>query len=353
MNSMPYRYQPSGRSPHGRPRRSGCEVARIEAVILVLAVAWLAGFGAAAAWQAMRRRRRPAPWAVFGAILGPGALVLLSIAPPGRCWKCTSRTTGWLTTCLWCGEDVRGPEPEVATASRRVRGSLTVIDGTAPQRGADPASGLAGASSGAAETAAASRAPLWTPGGPDPASRAPLWTPGEPDAAPLTAAGAEAASTSAPAVAAAGPGSDSVRQLRSRLPASTVGTASTGAAVDMSPTHATVPVQRELHDVVLATAIFMTGNRGLQAGGRYGIAIVDDELRILGPVDIDPAAVAITHPLAAVDASGFQERLIITGDRGRRRERLALVFMSVAGGSAERVADAIVRTVAASQAGQP
>jgi hypothetical protein len=105
-----------------------------------------------------------------------------------------------------------------------------------------------------------------------------------------------------------------------------------------------------LRDVVVATAVFVTGTRGLEAGGRYGIAVVDDELQILGPVDIDPAAVVVRHPLQAVDASGYQERLVITGDRGRHRDRLALIFMSVAGGSAERVADVIVAAAATAQA---
>ena len=87
-------------------------------------------------------------------------------------------------------------------------------------------------------------------------------------------------------------------------------------------------------------------------GARYGIAVIDDELRILGPVDVDPAAIVLRHPIQTTDASGFQERLIITGERGRHRERLALIFMSVAGGSTERVADAIVSAAAAAAAAQ-
>jgi hypothetical protein len=97
----------------------------------------------------------------------------------------------------------------------------------------------------------------------------------------------------------------------------------------------------EVRNVVLASAIYMTGSRGLLAGSRYGIALVGEDLHILGPVDVDPTAVVIVHSLRGVDATGLQGRLIITAGE-RRRDRLALVFMSVAGGSAEGVAETIV-----------
>jgi hypothetical protein len=245
-----------------------------------------------------------------------------------------------LTICMWCGDDVREPEPDLDMTDVRVRGPLTVIEGKANRRGADQngSAARAGAGSGSplrGSTAYDAVSPSVANGG---------LAAGE-TASELPTVAASASSQAA--VAGAGPGGDSVRQLRNRLGPTSVASSSSGAAANWATAPATAP--RDLHDVVLATAIFMTGNRGLQAGSRYGIAIVEDELRILGPVDVDPAAIAITHQLRAVDASGFQERLIITGDRGRRRERLALVFMSVAGGSAERVADAIVSTVAAAQ----
>jgi hypothetical protein len=97
----------------------------------------------------------------------------------------------------------------------------------------------------------------------------------------------------------------------------------------------------EPRSVVLASAIYVTGSRGLQAGSRYGIAIVGEDLRILGPVDINPTAIAIHHALNGMDATGLQGRLIITATDGRR-DQFALVFMSVAGGSPESVADAII-----------
>ena len=135
------------------------------------------------------------------------------------------------------------------------------------------------------------------------------------------------------------PTPDPVRRLKTSLGRSSQSV----AAAQVAPVPVAVTASSaEPHNVVLASAIYVTGTRGLQAGSRYGIALVGYDLRILGPVDTDPTAVAILHSLRGVDATGLQGRLIITAGDGRR-DRLALVFMAVAGGSPEGVADAIVR----------
>ncbi len=141
------------------------------------------------------------------------------------------------------------------------------------------------------------------------------------------------------------PAADPVRRLKASL--GQTGQLIAGAAAvagQVAPRVRALPDRRpavEPRTIVLASAIYVTGSRGLQAGSRYGISIVGDDLRILGPVDIDPAAVAIRHTLSGLDATGLQGRLIITATDGRR-DQFALVFMSVAGGSPEGVADAIV-----------
>lgn len=55
-------------------------------------------------------------------------------------------------------------------------------------------------------------------------------------------------------------------------------------------------------------------------------------------------ATAIRRPLKGLDATGVTGRLIITADNSGR-DRFALVFMSIAGGSAEYIADAISAAV--------
>ena len=90
-------------------------------------------------------------------------------------------------------------------------------------------------------------------------------------------------------------------------------------------------------EIILASAVYVTGTRGLQAGSRYGIALIGTNLAILGPVDVDPSAIVVLRQLRGLDATGEQGQLIITADESVR-SRFALVFMSLAGGTPERVA---------------
>jgi len=90
---------------------------------------------------------------------------------------------------------------------------------------------------------------------------------------------------------------------------------------------------------MLASAIYLTGSKALLAGSRYGIAIFGHTLRILGPVDVDPRAIVLERSLKGMDATGSQDRLVITATG---RGQFTLIFMSIAGGPADRVADYIV-----------
>jgi hypothetical protein len=307
---------------------------------------------------AARRRREPATWAVFGAILGPAALALLSAAPPGRCWSCAAPTEGWLTQCPWCGEDVREPVPLVPVApveAVRTHGPLTVIEGTAP-RAPRPATTRADERSAVgsdvnrspvslrdmASRGASTRVTVQAPHSVESAPRERRIDIGSPplvEQARRVSAATSAAATAAAASATVEAAADPVRRLKASLGRSTQSSVAATA-------HVTAPAIEfgpavEPRSVVLASAIYVTGSRGLQAGSRYGIAISGDELQILGPVDVNPSAVAIRHAMRGMDATGLQGRLIVTATDGRR-DQLALVFMSVAGGSPEGVADAIV-----------
>lgn len=71
-------------------------------------------FAPVSAWAATRRSRRPAIWFVFGAFLGPVAVGLLALAPPGRCPTCGSPIRGWPQDCPRCGAPLPaaiGPTP--------------------------------------------------------------------------------------------------------------------------------------------------------------------------------------------------------------------------------------------------
>ncbi len=322
--------------------------------------AWLIGFGVAAAMFAIRRRREPGTWAFFGAILGPAALALLRVAPPGRCWSCAAPTEGWLTLCPWCGEDVREPVRHLPVEEVRTPAQLTVIEGNAPraprasrpsrETTSRPQARYATDNASAARSTTVTNAPREATPGPRGVDSAPRErridlsapTPLAEQARRMPAATAAAASASLQ------PAADPVRRLKASLGGSTQ---SPGAATARAPAPTIhIGLSEEPRSIVLASAIYVTGSRGLQAGSRYGIALFGDDLRILGPVDVDPSAVAIRHALRGMDATGLQGRLIVTATDGRR-DQLALVFMSVAGGSPEGVADAIVAAAARMETG--
>ena len=175
----------------------------------------------AAARLAERRRRRTVTWAFFGAILGPVALLLLNVAPPGHCWKCSAPTTGWLPVCLWCGENVHDLEERVVANDAQVPGSLTVIEGTAPphdgRRGGSPAPAPDGFAGGH----------RWLDVDRQAASAAT-------SAAPAVAASADAM-TAASASGPVAPGANPVERLRTRLQTSIGGTAQAAAAAEQAP----------------------------------------------------------------------------------------------------------------------
>lgn len=246
------------------------------------------GFGVAAAWVAVRLDRIGPPWFVFGAILGPFALLLLRAAPPGLCRACGSPTRGWLKACWWCRQDVRTgasispaviagqavPMPAIQALPRR--------DHARPARQERPYQ---------MRTGDLPSAPPATP-----------FRPSEPVIrAPTTAA------SPAP-IAPAKPPSPAL-----------TGRIELGSAR------------------VLATAVYVTGNTTLESGHRYGIAIRDSRLQILGPTDIDPSQVALDRPIAGVDARSVEGRLILGNPNG-----LVLAFMAVAGPATQDLAALIV-----------
>jgi hypothetical protein len=243
-------------------------------------------------------------WALLGAILGPVSLLILQRAPPGRCADCDARTVGWSNVCAWCGEDVRGthaelldepaplPEPDVSHPT-----TLTVIRGT----------------------------------GRDPGRPAELATDTAAHAAAVPPTGADGA--------AVGP----VHRLKSVLGTPT----ETGPANRPEPGAGATDPGGEAQ-IILASAVYVTGTRGLQAGSRYGIALIGTNLGILGPVDVDPSAIVVLRQLRGLDATGEQGQLIITAEE-RVRSKFVLVFMSLAGGTPERVAE-IIATAASTGA---
>lgn len=94
--------------------------------------------------------------------------------------------------------------------------------------------------------------------------------------------------------------------------------------------------------ITVASGIFITGNVGLVTGSRYTIQVDGEHFQVLGPVDVDPARIALERPVSGMDATAFEGRLVIS-EPGRVSGGVVLAFMSLAGGSPVDVADALVR----------
>jgi len=265
-------------------------------------LAWAIVFGALAARMARSVSRPVALWALYGAILGPVALLLLRVAPPGRCRRCESRVHGWEFVCRFCGEDVQGapdrrtptgpmqrevgPEPPVLTVTPSIVDPLVAPPRAANTRNVDLPTALSAA-----------------PRRPQPAGPAPVPVP-------------------APEVAAGRPVVPEARLRRRRgrekaEPGRTVG-----------------------------AGLFLTGSASLQPGFRYAIAVSETRLRILGPLDIDPEKVVVDRDLAPFDAVVTDDRVMLT-EGSPDRPRLFLVFERISGTTPEGLADEIVAAVRA------
>jgi len=105
--------------------------------LLVLVVLAAGLFAPLTAWFAARRSRRPVIWFVFGALIGPLALVLLALAPPGRCPSCGAPVDGWPTSCRHCGRPLGDADGEVLAVPMQLQAddlNGNAVDRSPPRR---------------------------------------------------------------------------------------------------------------------------------------------------------------------------------------------------------------------------
>lgn len=269
---------------------------------------------------------------VFGAILGPAALALLYAAPPGRCRTCLTPTRGWLSMCVWCKEDVRAvPAGKQALLARMTRPSGEP-DRTPSRDQARPAATV---ERDAALRAAA--APTWEPTAQAvPAQAAPTLS------SPTSAARVEAPRAPASSRPAVVPIAHAPRPTASANPVAELRGSSTRTQAAAAPRPPTPSGP-------LASATYIAGSTSLTPGGRYTFSIDGSRFRLMGPVEIDPTAVAMEFDVAECDASVMEGRLLLSRHHGRSDSVLA--FMLVTGMTPEALAAAIID--AADAAGRP
>jgi len=83
---------------------------------------------------------------------------------------------------------------------------------------------------------------------------------------------------------------------------------------------------------ILGSGVYVGGNRPIHPGDRYLLATGNEELRILGPVHLDPGVVADRVPLDAIEGFVIEGRLMISGRPGRSDVAMAFVSVSLARG---------------------
>jgi len=235
--------------------------------LLVGLVVYVIVFGVGSALLAVRRRRSPAPWLLFGAILGPIAIGLLLMAPPGRCPTCGAGIQGWLDVCLACGRPLHA-------APTRSGGGTVVQQGR----------------------------PLtdWLYGMPT------VEEPGANGTADLTA----------------------LARKPSSLEVATLAHRSQTAADATIPRVPPADVPANLR--VLASGVFVGGSAGLEVGRRYEIGRRDGSLTVLGPVDSEPGKIQVERALQWITATTVGGRLVISDESGGSRS-FSLVFERIAG----------------------
>jgi hypothetical protein len=249
-------------------------------VLGVLALA----FGPVAAWWAARRQRNPAVWLLFGALLGPLALVLIQAAPPARCWNCSEPTVGFESHCSTCGADLDSPQSTLPAGvavfvSEEWTDSPVLRSVPNPRNDATLAARIA-AQEGEGQTGA------------------------RPDR--LTALGARR------------PGSSSTVDAERQ--------AGAGNEVTM-----------------LAIGVLVRASARLLPGSRYLIARTHDRLHIIGPIEASDKHIELDMPLAGIEANFIADRLVITGTSDAGRSFL-LAFQSVASMTGAPVDEAITES---------
>jgi hypothetical protein len=336
----------------------------VEPLVLIAAL-WAVVFGALA-WVLARRYDRAASlWAVFGVLLGPLAIAILRVAPPGRCPGCGARVQGWESTCLVCDRPLasrrrRSVKPAEVLEEVLIAPAEDPADhrpsGTGPLAAELPATGGRPSRRRRRQTAEAPQAP---DSGTRPAGRMPAPDPTasiEPAritpvdqrstwADPgTTTGGMNAARDRAPdrwtAARLRGRSADEPAEPMEPTPGEASGERPLSPpASPADPAQATTPAEPEARLVV----VFVVGSESLVIGARYLLTVQDEMLMVLGPLDTAPGNVRVRRRTEELDVSVVSGQVLVTSRRG---PRLALAFNAMPGQHPEQLERAVQQDTA-------
>ena len=289
-------------------------------MLVLIAALWALVFGALA-WVLARRYDRAASlWAVFGVLLGPLAIAILRVAPPGRCPECGARVHGWESICLVCDS----PLAAGRRRSRRPEASLEEAMLASTEHQADDGrSGIPSPEAGTAEASKAEpgrRASRRRRKQTAPPTQAPEAEPRSDDRIPAPGATAEMGPSGITLLDGRSDQTDpeltnrdtntaidrararsTAARLRERLadqPAGTFDTArgetSTGRPAD-EPRRADgeTKTANAAEPAARLVVVFVVGSESLVIGARYMLAVEDAILTVAGPLDTSPGSVRL------------------------------------------------------------
>ena len=302
-------------------------------------------FGPLAGWLALRRQRQPVVWLLFGAMLGPIALALLAISPPGRCQVCDEPVTGWPVACDQCGERYALPIDRILPPSVNPLAPASAVAGV---RGhGHPRSSDTRAASGRVAVGPGPSSHVTIPARPGGSASGTGRTYGSSRAGSPASNGGSAAShvidvLEAPAATAIGTPDSWTTRLETLASGPTPGTLRERPITRVGPwpeerapyrfepqifLPAPGPLEPHVEDpTIVAIGVFIGGTERLTIAGRYGIGLQRGRLKILGPFEANPRTVAIDWDLVGLDVASPGGDLILSHTTGRRRRLRSLVF---------------------------
>ena len=307
---------------------------------LALGLSWAVVFGSRAALVAGERNRRREWWFLFGAVLGPGAVVILDAAPPGVCANCLSPVVGWSTTCALCGQDVRAnPMIDLMLGSEQVQprpvGAPIAVTSpaAAPTRAAVTAASanevppyagpLTRQRTDAAPTVAATARLLDDP--------RPAAEPGAAPQAPAKLQPATEPATERRPTYVAPPAAKPAAARRTPAPppaADAAAVANAATTPRPGPRGGEPQVDLDMRRPMrLASCIFVEGTMALVQGMWYQLTSEGSALSIWGPPGSLPDASVLSWPLTEIEVKTRGDRLVVTSASGSDKD-LRLVFKS-------------------------
>jgi hypothetical protein len=298
---------------------------QIIGTLLPLLAVFALVFGPITGWMALERQRQPIVWLMFGALLGPLAIGLLLLAPPGACPRCNETVSGWPSACIQCGENLVAP---LAAWIGRIAGPVEDEPSGTPIPEPIPIPIRPDVRIAAPQAAVGRRAPVAAAvsrGAPE--SLDSTSTQPEPGWATrlATLARAPAPETGE------GPGRTTPTGIRTMHIGNGTSAPDGGSPRFSFQTFLPPPgpLDPPTEDpTIVAVGVYVGGTERLTIAGRYAIGYAHGRLKVLGPYETNPRKLSIDWDLTGIDIGQGEGQLVLARIDGRRTRVLTFRLLS-------------------------